>query len=58
MRPLFRQKRMRRASGSVRTDRFSEITPPSLEEVNHLDDTVFRRRPCKVQLSIRMAEFP
>jgi hypothetical protein len=58
MRPLFRQKHMKQVSESVRPDGISEGELHRLEETNHLDNTVFRCRLCKVQLSVRMAEFP
>ena len=56
MRPLFRRKRMRRVLGSDHPNRVSKRRL-LLEEVDHLDDTVFRCRLCKVQLPVWMAEF-
>lgn len=49
---------MKQVSESVLPDGISENTPASPEGVDHLDDTVFCRRLCKVQLSVRMTEFP
>ena len=58
MRPLFRQKHMKQVSESDRPDGVSKCELHRSEETNHLDNTVFRCRLRKVQLSVWMAEFP
>ena len=56
-RPLSRQKRMKPVLESDHPNGVSK-SRLLLEEVDHLDDTVFRRRLCKVQLPVWVAEFP
>jgi len=57
MRPLSRQKHTKRVLESEHPNGVSKsrLLP---EDANHLDDTVFRCRLCKVQLPIWMTKFP
>ena len=55
--PLFRRKHMKRVLGSEYSNRVRK-GGSLLEKADHLDNTMFRCRLCKVQLPVWMAKFP
>ena len=57
MRPLSRQKRMKQVLESEHPKRVSKSRPVP-GDVDHLNNTVLRRRLREVQLSVRMTKFP